>query len=231
MCPQLPPMGINNGLADRQPHSHSAALCGVKRLENALETFGINARPGIGPGHEDPCLVLFGADQQLNAKRVVVARQRFSVGGLGDPRLRVMMSMRSDFLGYLQSDKLMFAARQQIDVPPLREEELRERPSTFDSLIALRAFVGHSPPAWSAMASGRDQLSPRRLSNPGGMSGSAPCSFSPLSSAQQNARRRISARPASSILRKCVTVSPAFFRFISMMIERVSVVSGKQSMR
>ena len=48
------------------------------------------------------------------------------VEGLSDPRLRTMMSMRSDFLGDLQKDEPLFRARQQIDVPPLREEALRE---------------------------------------------------------------------------------------------------------
>jgi hypothetical protein len=37
-----------------------------------------------------------------------------------------MMSMRSDFLGSLQSDAPLFNPRQQIDVPPLSEEELRD---------------------------------------------------------------------------------------------------------
>lgn len=37
-----------------------------------------------------------------------------------------MMSLRSDFLGDLQRDGPLFAARQQIDVPPLRETELRK---------------------------------------------------------------------------------------------------------
>jgi formylglycine-generating enzyme required for sulfatase activity len=43
-----------------------------------------------------------------------------------DPRLRTMMSMRSDFLGHLQSDTPLFKARHQIDVSPLREAALRE---------------------------------------------------------------------------------------------------------
>ena len=42
------------------------------------------------------------------------------------PRLRAMISMRSDFYGSLQSDKPLFTAHLQIDVPPLGEEELRE---------------------------------------------------------------------------------------------------------
>ena len=45
---------------------------------------------------------------------------------LTDPRLRTMMSMRSDFLGGLHGDEPLFNARQQIDVPPLREAELRK---------------------------------------------------------------------------------------------------------
>ena len=36
------------------------------------------------------------------------------------------MSLRSDFLGALQSDEPLYAAHQKIDVPPLREAELRE---------------------------------------------------------------------------------------------------------
>jgi formylglycine-generating enzyme required for sulfatase activity len=54
--------------------------------------------------------------------------QRFSevlAKALPDPRFRAMMSMRSDFLGSLQRDEPLFKARRQIDVPPLREGELR----------------------------------------------------------------------------------------------------------
>ena len=56
-------------------------------------------------------------------------RRRFSellAQALPDSRLRMMLSLRSDFLGHLQNDKPLFKARQQIDVPPLGEEELRE---------------------------------------------------------------------------------------------------------
>jgi formylglycine-generating enzyme required for sulfatase activity len=57
---------------------------------------------------------------------------------LPEPRLRAMMSMRSDFLGHLQSDKPLFKARQQIDVPPLGEEELHEIISRPAQLLAAR---------------------------------------------------------------------------------------------
>jgi hypothetical protein len=57
---------------------------------------------------------------------------------LPDPRLRVMISLRSDFLGHLQSDQPLFNARQQIDVPPLREAELREVVSRPAQLFGAR---------------------------------------------------------------------------------------------
>jgi formylglycine-generating enzyme required for sulfatase activity len=68
-------------------------------------------------------------------------RRHFSevlVQALADQRLRAMMSMRSDFLGALQSDKPLFRARQQIDVPPLGEEELREVVARPAQMLAAR---------------------------------------------------------------------------------------------
>jgi hypothetical protein len=57
---------------------------------------------------------------------------------LPDPRLRVMMSMRTDFLGSLQNDAPLFNARRQIDIPPLREAELREVVSRPAELLSAR---------------------------------------------------------------------------------------------
>jgi formylglycine-generating enzyme required for sulfatase activity len=68
-------------------------------------------------------------------------RRRFSellAQGLRDPRLRAMMSMRSDFLGWLQSDQPLFKVRQQIDVPPLHEAQLREIISRPAQLLGAR---------------------------------------------------------------------------------------------
>ncbi len=67
--------------------------------------------------------------EELYARAGEQERRRFSelvAEGLHDPRLRAMMSMRSDFYGFLQSDAPLFTARRQIDVPPLGEEDLRE---------------------------------------------------------------------------------------------------------
>jgi formylglycine-generating enzyme required for sulfatase activity len=57
---------------------------------------------------------------------------------LPDARLRAMMSMRSDFLGGLQRDEPLFNARRQIDVPPLREGELRTVVSRPAELLSAR---------------------------------------------------------------------------------------------
>jgi formylglycine-generating enzyme required for sulfatase activity len=82
-------------------------------------------------------------------------RRRFSeilAQGLGDPRLRALMSMRADFFGELQGDEALYTVHRQINVPPLREAQLNEvvnRPaarlsarfetSDLASLIAQRA--------------------------------------------------------------------------------------------
>ena len=67
--------------------------------------------------------------EELYVRAEARERRRFSeilVHGLGDQRLRALMSMRSDFLGELQSDEALFEAHRQINVPPLREPELRQ---------------------------------------------------------------------------------------------------------
>ena len=67
--------------------------------------------------------------EELYVRSEEQQRRRFSellAQALPDPRLRTMMSLRADFLGHLHSDRPLFKARQQIDVPPLGEQELRE---------------------------------------------------------------------------------------------------------
>jgi hypothetical protein len=68
-------------------------------------------------------------------------RRRFSellAQAVSDHRLRAVMSMRSDFLGHLQNDEPLFKSREQIDVPPLRETELREIVSRPAQLLSAR---------------------------------------------------------------------------------------------
>jgi hypothetical protein len=68
-------------------------------------------------------------------------RRRFSEvisGGVGDPSLYMLMSMRSDFLGELQKDESLFKVHRKIDVPPLREAELRKVVSCPAELLSAR---------------------------------------------------------------------------------------------
>jgi hypothetical protein len=64
-------MGIDDGPADRQPHSHTAGLRCVESFENTLDMLWIDARPGIANHDEDAIRLRFlGADQQLSRPRL-----------------------------------------------------------------------------------------------------------------------------------------------------------------
>jgi formylglycine-generating enzyme required for sulfatase activity len=80
-------------------------------------------------------------------------RRRFSevlAQALADPRLRALISLRADFFGELQKDEPLYACHRQINVPPLRETELREVVSRPAMLLGARfeterlaGFVAH----------------------------------------------------------------------------------------
>jgi formylglycine-generating enzyme required for sulfatase activity len=66
--------------------------------------------------------------EELYVRAEEQQRRRFSeliAQGVVDSRLYMLMSMRADFLGELQKDESLFKVHQKIDVPPLRETELR----------------------------------------------------------------------------------------------------------
>ncbi len=68
-------------------------------------------------------------------------RRRFSellAAGLGDERLRAVMSLRADFLGELQKDEPLYDVSRKVDVPPLREAQLRELVSRPAALLGAR---------------------------------------------------------------------------------------------
>src|SRR5260370_8213156 len=58
--------------------------------------------------------------------------------GLGDERLRAVMSLRADFFGELQKDEPLYDVSRKIDVPPLRESHLRELVSRPAALLGAR---------------------------------------------------------------------------------------------
>jgi hypothetical protein len=88
-------------------------------------------------------LIYIDQGEELYARAEERERRRFSeilVHGLGDPRLRAMISMRADFFGDLQKDEPLYMAHRQINVPPLREAQLREVVSLPAGGAALRTF-------------------------------------------------------------------------------------------
>src|SRR5215471_4346959 len=77
-------------------------------------------------------------------------RHRFSeviAQGVADPRLYLLMSMRADFLGELQKDEPLFKVHRKIDVPPLRETDLRKVVSRPAALLSA-GFEADGLPAY-----------------------------------------------------------------------------------
>jgi formylglycine-generating enzyme required for sulfatase activity len=73
-------------------------------------------------------------------------RRRFSeliAGGLRDNRFRAFMSLRADFTGELHKDEALFRVRHQIDVPPLRQDELYEIVTRPAELLSVQFETDH----------------------------------------------------------------------------------------
>jgi formylglycine-generating enzyme required for sulfatase activity len=109
-------------------------------------------------------LLYIDQGEELYVRAEKGERRRFSeilAHGLGDARLRALMSMRSDFLGELQNDEPLFEAHRQINLPPLREPELREVVSRPAELLdarfenqGLAAYIAHETAEESAKDAG-----------------------------------------------------------------------------
>lgn len=90
-----------------------------------------------------PLAFLLYVDQgeELYVRAKEHQRRRFSEVielGIADPRLFMLMSMRSDFFGEFQKDESLFKVHRQINVPPLREAELRQVVSRPAELLSAR---------------------------------------------------------------------------------------------
>src|SRR5262245_2959812 len=86
-------------------------------------------------------LLYLDQGEELYVRAEERQRRRFSeviAHGVADPRLYMLMSMRTDFLGELQKDEMLFKVHCKIDVPPLREAELREVVSRPAELLSAR---------------------------------------------------------------------------------------------
>jgi Novel STAND NTPase 1/TIR domain len=91
---------------------------------------------------QPPAFLLYvDQGEELYVRAEEQQRRRFSeviAQGTGDPRLYMLMSMRTDFLGELQKDEPLFKVHCKIDVPPLREAELRAVVSRPAELLSAR---------------------------------------------------------------------------------------------
>jgi formylglycine-generating enzyme required for sulfatase activity len=86
--------------------------------------------------------------EELYVRAELGQRRRFSeilVQGLRDPRLRALMSIRSDFMGALQGDEPLYSAHRLVSVPPLRETQLREVVSRPAELLSACFENDHLP--------------------------------------------------------------------------------------
>src|SRR5262249_28384311 len=86
-------------------------------------------------------LLYIDQGEELYVRAEERQRHRFSeliAQSILDPRLYMLMSMRSDFLGELQKDEPLYKVHRKIDVPPLREAELRQVVSRPAELLSAR---------------------------------------------------------------------------------------------
>jgi hypothetical protein len=94
-------------------------------------------------GIEQPSTFFLYIDQaeELYVRAAEEQRRRFSElvhAALADSRFRALISLRSDFIGFLQRDEPLYSVHQQINVPPLRETELREVVNRPAQLLSAR---------------------------------------------------------------------------------------------
>ena len=124
----------------KQQHGWTELLQGKGTLSDLIEATDRRRKELDQP--KPPTFLLYvDQGEELYARAAEPDRRRFSeliAQALPDPRLRAMMSLRSDFLGSLQGDKPLFGARQLVEVPPLGEEELREVVSRPAQLLGAR---------------------------------------------------------------------------------------------
>ena len=86
-------------------------------------------REGFGLPPPDRFVLLVDQAEELYTRAGEAEAHRFSeivVAGLHDPTLTLLTSLRSDHYGHFQADAQLFANSVMVDVPPLREEGLRQ---------------------------------------------------------------------------------------------------------
>jgi formylglycine-generating enzyme required for sulfatase activity len=112
-------------------------VAGSAGLRDLLDATEARYRDDIKQTAPPAFLLYIDQGEELYLRAEERQHRRFSelvAVGLGDRRLRAMMSLRADFFGELQKDEALHSAHRLIDVPPLREAVLRtvvDRPASL----------------------------------------------------------------------------------------------------
>ncbi len=116
-------------------------VAGSVGLRDLLDATEARYRDDIKQTAPPAFLLYIDQGEELYLRAEERQRRRFSelvAVGLGDRRLRAMMSLRADFFGELQKDEALHSAHRLIDVPPLREAALRTVVGRPASLLQAR---------------------------------------------------------------------------------------------
>jgi hypothetical protein len=132
--------------AKLQSHWISNLLEGAVSLRDLLDATELRYCDELH--QQKPAAFLLYVDQaeELYVRAEERQRRRFSkilAEGLADPRFRAMMSLRADFFGELQKDEPLDDVSRTIEVPPLRETQLRQVVSRPAELLSVRFETDH----------------------------------------------------------------------------------------
>lgn len=108
-----------------------------------LDLVEATERRHIELGHDKPLafFLYVGQGEELYVRAEGRQSRRFSevlAAGMGDPRFHALMTLRADFFGNLQTDEPLFEVHRVVNIPPLREAQLREVVSRPAELLGAR---------------------------------------------------------------------------------------------
>src|SRR6516165_9008314 len=127
--------------AELQSSWAAKLIDGKVKLRDLLDATQARYRDELHQPEPPAFLIYIDQGEELYVRSEERERRRFSeilARDLGDPRLRAMVSMRADFFGDLQKDEPLYAVHRLVNVPPLREAELREVVSRPAALLSAR---------------------------------------------------------------------------------------------
>jgi hypothetical protein len=150
--------------AELQSSWVSRLLDGKVKLRDLLDATQARYRDELHQPEPPAFLIYIDQGEELYVRAGGHERRRFSeilVEGLCDARLRAMMSMRADFFGNLHKDEPLYGAHSLVNVPPLREPQLRDVVSRPAELLSARfendglaAYIAHGTAEESAKDAG-----------------------------------------------------------------------------